>query len=312
MMNYNHLYYFHITAKLGGVSNAAKFLHISQPSLSSQLKIFESSLDQKLFRKEGRRLQLTPEGERAFSYSKKIFDLTTEFSESMKSPSEKQSQRIKIGITDQVERPFIADLLSPLIREQKPTVEKTFFVSSAPSEILVNQLRAEEIDVLLTNKPIYADDVQELASANMPVNLLISTKILKDLKIRISRNTSAVDFLNAIPIGLIIPSYKIKLRHETDLFFQESKVRKKVIFESDVISVVGRAIIDGAGVGFMPVPYVYEEIKAGILTVLGPKAGYWKHSLYLLGRKDSVLDETIQEIKKSIKKIEKLDTKFDQ
>lgn len=307
MLNYNHLYYFHITAKLGGVSNAARYLRISQPSLSSQLKVFESSINQKLFKKEGRRLQLTPEGERAFAYSKKIFDLTAEFSESLRSPSEKQSQRIRIGITDQVERPFIADLLSPLIREQKPSVQKTFFVSSAPSEILVNQLRAEEIDLLLTNKPIYEEDVRELANANMPVNLLVSTKILRDFKIRISRNTSAVEFLNTFPLGLIIPSYKMKLRHETDLFFQEAKVRKKVILESDVISVVGRAIIDGAGAGFMPVPYVYEEVKAGILTVLGPKVGYWKHSLYLLGRKDSTADETIEEVKKSIKKMEKIE-----
>lgn len=307
MMNYNHLYYFHITAKLGGVSNAAQYLHISQPSLSSQLKVFESSINQKLFKKEGRRLHLTPEGERAFAYSKKIFDLASEFSESLRSPSEKQSQRIRIGITDQVERPFIADLLSPLIREQKQGVEKTFFVSSAPSEVLANQLRAEEIDLLLTNKPIYSEDVRELANANMPVNLLVSTKILRDLKIRISRNTSAIEFLNTVPLGLIIPSYKMKLRHETDLFFQETKMRKKVVFESDVMSVVGRAIIDGAGVGFMPVPYVYEEVKSGILTVLGPKAGYWKHSLYLLGRKDSTTDETIEEVKKSIKKMEKLE-----
>lgn len=307
MMNYNHLYYFHITAKLGGVSNASKYLHISQPSLSSQLKVFESSINQKLLKKEGRRLQLTPEGERAFAYTKKIFDLATEFSESLRSPSDKQSQRIRIGISDQLERPFIADLLSPLIREQKPSVQKTFFVNSAPSEVLVNQLRSEEIDLLLTNKPIYSEDVRELANANMSVNLLVSTRILQDFKIRITRNTSAVEFLNSFPLGLIIPSYKMKLRHETDLFFQEMKIRKKVIFESDVMSVVGRAIIDGAGVGFMPVPYVYEEVKSGILTVIGPKAGYWKHSLYLLGRKDSATDETIEEVKKSIKKMEKIE-----
>ncbi|MGZ6451239.1 MAG: LysR family transcriptional regulator [Bdellovibrio sp.] len=306
-MNYNHLYYFHITAKLGGVVNAAKYLHISQPSLSSQLKIFESSVNQKLFRKEGRRLQLTPEGERVFVYSKKIFDLASELSESLRKPTDKQNQKIRIGITDQVERPFIADLLSPLIRNQISNIEKTFYVSSAPSDILVNQLRGEEIDLLLTNKPIYAEDVRELANANMPVNLLVSTKIIRDFKLRVSRNTSAIDFLNNVQLGLIIPSYKMKLRHETDLFFQEAKIRKKVIFESDVMSVVGRAIIDGAGVGFMPVPYLFEEVKSGILTVLGPKSGYWKHSLYLLGRKDSAHNDTIEEVQKSIKRIEKLE-----
>ncbi|WP_374029349.1 LysR family transcriptional regulator substrate-binding protein [Bdellovibrio bacteriovorus] len=185
-------------------------------------------------------------------------------------------------------------------------MKKLFFVSSAPSEILVNQLRSEEIDLVLTNKPIYAEDVKELASASMPVNLMVSTKNLKDLKIRISRNTSALEFLNAVPWGLIIPSYKMKLRHETDLFFQEIKARKKVVFESDIMSVVGRAIIDGAGVGFLPVPYVLDEYQSGAVTVIGPKAGYWKHTLYLLGRKDAKQDLTIEEVKNSIKKLERI------
>lgn len=306
MFNYNHLYYFYVTAKLGGVSNAAKYLHISQPSLSSQLKVFENSIDQKLFEKKGRNLQLTPEGEKAFAYSKKIFDIAAEFAESLRSPSEQQSQRIRIGVTDQVERPFIADLLSPLIHEKRKDVQKTFFVSSAPSEILLQQLRSEEIDLLLTNKPIYVEDVKELASASMPVNLIVSSENLKKFKIRVSRNTSAADFINSFPLGLIIPSYKMKLRHETDLFFQEIKARKKVVLESDIMSVVARAILDNAGFGFLPVPYVFDEVKTGAVTTLGPKAGYWKHTLYLLGRKDSHYDETIEDVKNSVKRLEKM------
>lgn len=306
MFNYNHLYYFYVTAKLGGVSNAAKYLHISQPSLSSQLKVFENSIDQKLFEKKGRNMQLTPEGERAFAYAKKIFNIAAEFAESLRSPTEQHSQRIRIGVTDQVERPFIADLLSPLIHERKKDVQKTFFVSSAPSEILLQQLRSEEIDLLLTNKPIYVEDVKELTSASLPVNLIVSSENLKKLKIRISRNTAAADFINAVPLGLVIPSYKMKLRHETDLFFQEIKARKKVVLESDIMSVVGRAILDGAGFGFLPVPYVFDEVKSGAVTTLGPKAGYWKHTLYLLGRKDSNYDETIEEVKNSVKRLEKM------
>lgn len=305
MFNYNHLYYFYVTARLGGVSNAAKYLHISQPSLSSQIKVLESHLDRKLFEKRGRNLHLTPEGERTFAYCKKMFDVAADFAESLKGHTEKQSQRIRIGVSDQVERPFIADLLAPLIREQQKDVGKIFFVSSAPSDMLVTQLRNKEIDLFLTNKPIYSDDVTELATAEMPVNLMVSTKILKESKIRISRNTSALDFLNAVPWGLIIPSYKMKLRHETDLFFQEIRARKQVVFESDIMSVVGRAIVDGAGVGFLPVPYLLDEVNSGILTLLGPKAGYWKHTLYLLGRKDEKEDKTILDLKKTIKRLEK-------
>jgi LysR family transcriptional activator of nhaA len=306
MFNYNHMYYFYVTAKLGGVSNAAQYLHISQPSLSSQLKVFESSVEKKLFEKKGRRLQLTPEGERAYLYSKKIFEIASEFSESLRAPSEQHRTRIRIGVTDQVERPFVADLISPLVRDQRKGAEKTFYVSSTSSDRLVDQLRREEIDLLLTNKPVYAEDLVEYAVAAMPVQLFVSTQILKDQKIRLSKHTSPADFLNAVPMGLVIPSSKMKLRHETDLFFQEIGARKKITFESDIISVVGRAILDGAGVGFLPRAYVVDEVKSGQLTSLGPKTGYWKHTLYLLGRKDSRHDDAINDIVRSVKQIERL------
>jgi LysR family transcriptional activator of nhaA len=301
MLNYNHFYYFFVTAKLEGVSNAARYLHISQPSLSSQLKVFETTIEQKLFEKKGRRLVLTPEGERAFTYAKKMFEVASDFTDSLQSQATTKKQKLKIGVTDQVERPFIADLLSPLIRGQKKGIEKSFFVSSAASEILLTQLRSEEIDLVLTNKPLYAEDVKELASVSMPVNLLVATKNLREFKSRLSKQTSAAAFLNAAPWGLIIPSYKMKLRHETDLFIQGIQASKKIVFESDIMSVVGRAIVDGAGVGFLPLPYVLEEVKNNMLTVLGPKAGYWKHNLYLLGRKNENYDETIEGIKAAIR-----------
>ncbi|MEK2689163.1 LysR family transcriptional regulator [Bdellovibrio sp. GT3] len=305
MFNFNHLYYFHITAKIGGVSNAAKYLRISQPSLSSQLKILESNLDTKLFEKKGRVLQLTPDGERAYSYTKKMFDVAKQFEDSLKSPGDKMSERLHVGISEQVERPFIADILSPVIRDNKGKTDKIISITSAPDEDILQLLRSQEADLMLTNKPMYAEDVVELASIAAPVNLMVSTQLLKNLKMRVSRNTSVQDFLTAFPGGLVIPTYKMKLRHETDLFVEEIKVRKKISFESDIMSVVGRAIVDGAGCGFLPVPYVLEEIKLGLITVIGPKSGLWKHSLYMLAHKEDEYDDLTEDIVKRFKQLDK-------
>lgn len=74
MFNYNHLYYFYMTAKSGGVTFAAKALRIAQPSLSAQLKVLENTLNRKLFHKVGRRMELTPDGEQAFGFCRKMFE----------------------------------------------------------------------------------------------------------------------------------------------------------------------------------------------------------------------------------------------
>lgn len=305
MINYNHFYYFYVTAKLGGVSNAANYLHISQPSLSAQLKVFENSLGKKLFRKEGRKLQLSGEGEKAFAYARKMFDIAADFSESLKTPLEKQSQRIRIGISDQVERPFVADLLSPLVVQKRKGHERIFSISSGPDEVLGKSLRSQEIDLVLTNRTVYSEDLAEIAAVAMPVKLFVSSQNLRNFKMRLSRTTAAADFIGASPWGMVIPSTKLKLRHETDLYMQEVKTRKRIVFESDIMSVVGRAIVDGAGFGFLPTPYLNEELKMGLVSAIGPKIGYWQHMLYLIARKDSIRDQAIEDVKNAVKSMER-------
>ena len=62
-LNYHHLLYFWTVAKEGGISKAAKKLHLAQPTLSSQIKKLESSVGAKLFDRSGRALVLTDTGQ---------------------------------------------------------------------------------------------------------------------------------------------------------------------------------------------------------------------------------------------------------
>ena len=81
MYNFNHLYYFYITAKSGGVTAAAAHLRISQPSLSSQLKVLERALDVKLFQKVGRNNELTQAGSVIYGFCRRMFELSEEMGE---------------------------------------------------------------------------------------------------------------------------------------------------------------------------------------------------------------------------------------
>lgn len=306
MYNYNHLYYFYQTAKLGGVSNAAKYLRISQPSLSSQLKVLETALDKKLLEKKGRGVVLTTDGERTYVYCKKMFLAAQEMNDAFRSKSDLNIQKIRIGVSDQIERPFIADLLSPLLKDSKITTRNSFVVSSSKTMNLIDSLRARDIDLVLTNKPTYGEDISELAAVSMPVNLMVSFENMRNLRIKFSRSTPIAEFIESVPWGLVLPTDKLKLRQETDIFFQELKVRKNIIIESDILSVVGRAILDGSGFGFLPVPYAREEIKLNLMSTFGPRNGYWKHMMYLIARKQDSYDPAIEEIRKAVKEIEKI------
>ena len=62
-LNYHHLLYFWAVAKEGSLRLASQLLHVSQPSISAQLKQLEESLGAPLFTRTTRRLVLTDTGQ---------------------------------------------------------------------------------------------------------------------------------------------------------------------------------------------------------------------------------------------------------
>ena len=52
-LNYHHLLYFWTVAKEGGLRQAAEKLHVSQPSISTQIRRLEETLGVKLFSRQG-------------------------------------------------------------------------------------------------------------------------------------------------------------------------------------------------------------------------------------------------------------------
>ena len=56
------LRYFLAIAREGSITNAANFLHVTQPTLSRQIRDLEEELGQKLFIRRSHSMTLTPEG----------------------------------------------------------------------------------------------------------------------------------------------------------------------------------------------------------------------------------------------------------
>ena len=77
-LNYHHLYYFWVTARLGSLRAAAQRLHLAPQTMSDQIKLLEERLNHPLFERQGRRLVLTVEGHQAFAYASRMFAIGEE------------------------------------------------------------------------------------------------------------------------------------------------------------------------------------------------------------------------------------------
>jgi LysR family transcriptional activator of nhaA len=93
-LNYHHLLYFWTAAKLGSVSEASMELKLSQPTVSEQIHALERELGRKLFRRTGRKLELTEFGRFVFRYAERIFRLGGELTQAVNKATKKTNKRL--------------------------------------------------------------------------------------------------------------------------------------------------------------------------------------------------------------------------
>src|SRR3954468_17770316 len=119
-LNYHHLRYFWTVARKGGVRKAAEELHVSQPSISAQLRLLEESLGEKLFKRTGRTLVLSEMGELALTYADEIFSAGRGLLNAVKQRPGGRSLRLNVGMTDSISKMMGFEFLNPAISFAEP------------------------------------------------------------------------------------------------------------------------------------------------------------------------------------------------
>lgn len=149
-LNFHHLRYFWTVARKGGVRKAADELHVSQPSISAQLRLLEDSLGEKLFKRSGRNLVLTEIGDLVLTYADEIFSAGRELMNAVKQRPGGRLLRLNVGMTDSISKMMGFEFLKPAIRFSEPV---HVVCRMAAIEVLVNQLQAHRLDIVLADEP---------------------------------------------------------------------------------------------------------------------------------------------------------------
>ncbi|HYX34546.1 MAG TPA: LysR family transcriptional regulator [Oligoflexus sp.] len=296
MFNYNHLFYFFTVARLGGMIKAAHHLRIAQPSLTVQIKALEAHTNRTLFKKAGRGVALTQDGEVLYSICRRMFEPVDDLSEFLENKDSRVQKTIRIGVSDELERPFVVNLIRKIFRKDLMNQDVHVSMRSDKHRVLLDKLRWKELDVLLSNHTTLGDDFAVLAEISMPVVAVANRSILKN-----NRKSQAKDplgkLLQALNLGLVVPVSEHKLRIETEIQLQKLRINRPVIFESDILSAVVRAAVEGVGVGFLPKPYVQKELTSGTLVKLNDGQKLWNHVVYQIAPKNRQLDLVNSEIR---------------
>lgn len=151
-MNFKHLRYFWVVAKAGGVMRAGEQLHTTPQTLSGQIKLFEDWIGHKLFRKVGRRLELTEQGRIALDYAEEIFALGAELETAVRHKrGERRTLDFRVGVADAVAKSVVYQLLEPALDGDEPV---RLICHEGKYDDLLAQLALHRLDLLIADERV--------------------------------------------------------------------------------------------------------------------------------------------------------------
>lgn len=248
-LNFRHLLYFHTVITRGSVSEAAAAMHVSQPTVSTQLRALEEVLGGKLLRREGRGVTPTELGRLVARYADDIFSVGRELVQAVGDPAGGYASVVNVGIADVVPHLLTVHLLEPIVSLPDQHVRVR---TGHPSELLAD-LAIHKLDVVISDAPTH-EPVHHVRAFN---HLL---------------GASSITFLAAVPIAealrdgfpasldsaaLILPTPNTVLRQSLEHWFDTLRIAPRVVAEFEdpkLLNAFGES-----GLGAFPIPTVVAE-----------------------------------------------------
>lgn len=144
------LRYFLEIAREGNMTRAARYLHVSQPTLSKQMKELEQELGKKLFRRGSSSVSLTNEGMLLRKRAEDILKMVDKTTDEFNSLDELTGGEIRIGCAESHQIKYLARIIKKF-KEQYPLFR--YHLSSGNTEQVTERLDKGIFDFAIIVEP---------------------------------------------------------------------------------------------------------------------------------------------------------------
>ncbi len=168
------LRYFLAVAREGTIVGAAKFLHVTQPTLSRQLQDLEEELGQQLFIRSNRTITLTPEGHFLRKRAEEILEIVNRTEGDFNAMGENIGGSVHIGGGESQAMRLIAETIGEL-HEEYPDIRYNLYSGNA--EDVMERLDKGILDFGILIQPV---DISKYDSVALPVHDVWGIVMRKD------------------------------------------------------------------------------------------------------------------------------------
>lgn len=291
-MTIRHLKIFTIVADAGGMSKAAKELHITQPSISQAIAELERYYGVKLFERLSQKIYLTKEGELMLSFSRHILDSFEQMEKAMNQAVEKSS--LRIGCSVSVGTCLIEEILDEA-RERIPQCQISVVVANSSEierAILTNEVDIGIVEGILKNKdlvitPVCEDELVVVCGRQHPLGRETSVTLnMLQGQDYASRESGSAE------------------RNQYEKLFEEAGLQLNRVFCSTNTEAIKNAVIHGRGIAVFSRRMVKEEVARGDMLVIRVRDIEVKRNIDLVMHKNKYISNEIQTMQKLLNELQ--------
>ncbi len=281
-MSIRHLRIFIMVATLKNMSEAAKQLYITQPSISQAIKELEDHYGVKLFERLSRKLYLTQEGEVLLRYATHVVQSFDEMEMTMSHQGAHVNLRIGASIT--VGSRMLNEILTTLeSQNEKIPTKVTIRNTRQLEEMLLNS----ELDVAIVEGVITNKD-------------LVAKSICKDqLVLVVGQNHK---FYNQDEISILELQNEDVISREDgsgsksifDNILKQYEVDVNIAWSSTDTGAIKDAVLEGRGLAVLSKLMVEKELKKGTLSQISLREVSMFRDIFVVHHKQKFMSSSLK------------------
>lgn len=275
-LNFHHLRYFWVVASEGGVSKAARTLHVAQPTISAQIIALERSIGRPLFVRGRKGMVLTEDGELVLDYANQVFGSARELIEVLAGRPGKARPLARIGVVDQVSKQVVLQLVHEILAFRSDTLI-TLHEGSLPHSLA--ELRVHALDLILSNIDVPAEETGEFSKAHvggLPIWFVCAPDLAR-------KYGPYPQLLSSAP--LLLPTRASPIWTGVEHFLNRQQIVPHVLAEVQGVELLRLMALEGLGVAPLNPIAADADLRAGRLVRLNPGSTGIEKTVWLISKK---------------------------
>lgn len=255
-----HLRYLLAVADHGGFTRAAEMLHVSQPTLSQQIRQLEESLGVSLFDRTSRTVKPTDAGEAYIECARRVLVELEAGKRALHDVKDLSRGNLRLAMTPT----FMAYLVGPLVRDylaRYPNIHLEIFELSM-DEIEVG-LADDSLDIAIAFDQVRSTDIESIPAFTETLGLMVG----REHPLYESQDVLSAEAVAQLKFALLTPDYITRTR--IDEHFAQAQITPKVVIEVNSVNTLLEVVRHTAIATILPEPIATQDRALRRLSMLG-------------------------------------------